>query len=71
MILGRKEGVPFGAKGGHGSFTQNIHAASGILFGGLYDKELGLKYPMKINVFDTPGFSDSDPKSYGSNSILK
>ena len=30
------------------SFTQNIYAQTGLLFGGYYDKELGLKESMKV-----------------------
>ena len=37
-----------------------ILAHNGILFGGRYDRQLGLDEPLKINVFDTPGFADSD-----------
>ena len=40
--------------------TQNVYAQTGFLFGGLYDKELGLRKPLKVNIFDTPGFADVD-----------
>jgi hypothetical protein len=40
--------------------TRNIQAHKGTLFGGKYDKQLGLEESLRINVFDTPGFADSD-----------
>ena len=44
----------------HDSNFLQILAHNGILFGGRYDRQLGLDEPLKINVFDTPGFADSD-----------
>ena len=67
---GRQTKVPFPAKATDSSVTQNIHAAKGLLFGGLYDDELGLDEPMKVNVFDTPGFSDAQLGNLQKNKLL-
>jgi len=67
---GRKDRVPFPAKESQASHTQNIYAQTGTLFGGYYDKELGLSEPLKVNVFDTPGFADSDPENIKKNKLL-
>ena len=50
--------------------TQNVYAQTGFLFGGLYDKELGLRKPLKVNIFDTPGFADVDIDNIRKNKIL-
>jgi predicted GTPase len=67
---GQKEGVPFSAKDTSKSVTQNVKANSGNLFGGLYNKELGVPENVKINVFDTPGFSDANIENIVKNKLL-
>ena len=62
--------VPFAAKATGDSVTQNVYAASGKLFGGYYDKELGLDRPVTVNVFDTPGFADADIQKIKKNKLL-
>ena len=52
------------------SVTQNVYAQNGKLFGGLYDKELGLTKSLSINVFDTPGFSDANIENIRKNKLL-
>ena len=52
------------------SVTQNVYAANGKLFGGLYDRELGLSKSLSINVFDTPGFADSNIDNVRKNKLL-
>ena len=47
-----------------------MYAGTGLLFGGLYDKELGLSKPTKINVFDTPGFADANIENVRKNKEL-
>jgi len=70
LTPGRKQGVYFPAKATDGSVTQNVFAQTGNLFGGLYDKELGLTKSLKINVFDTPGFADANIENVRKNKLL-
>ena len=70
LTPGRRENVPFSAGESSSSVTQSVKARSGLLFGGLYDKELGLTKPLKINVFDTPGFADADIGNIRKNKLL-
>jgi len=51
---------PFSSRASQESVTQVISATTGTLFNGMYDEELGLTEPMKINVYDTPGFDDAN-----------
>ena len=50
--------------------TQNVKVATGELFGGLYDRELGLDKSVTINVFDTPGFADANIDNIRKNKLL-
>merc|ERR1712136_278624 len=70
LTPGRKDGVPFSAKESSVSHTQNIYAHTGRLFGGYYDKELGLSEPKKVNVFDPPGFAAFNPDNIKKNKLL-
>ena len=52
------------------SMTENVYAQTGTLFGGRYDADLGLNSSIKINVFDTPGFSDTNVDNIRKNKFL-
>merc|ERR1712227_1002509 len=73
-LLGAKypgrRGTLFTVRGGQGSQTQSLAVGSGTLFGGRYDRELGLKESIKINVFDTPGFMDTNIDNLRKNKLL-
>jgi len=73
-LLGAKypgrRGTLFTVRGGQGSQTQSLAVGSGTLFGGRYDRELGLEKSIKINVFDTPGFMDSNIDNVRKNKLL-
>merc|ERR1712130_11740 len=66
---GKREGVPFPVYDDL-YVTRNVYAQNGKLFGGLYDKELGLTKSLSINVFDTPGFSDANIENIRKNKLL-
>ena len=63
-------GPYFKSKATQASVTSDIKGQTGILFGGHYDKELGLSKPQRINVYDTPGFDDSDKSQLEKNKLL-
>merc|ERR1719284_2048184 len=63
-------GSYFKSKATQASVTSDIKGQTGILFGGHYDKELGLSKPQRINVYDTPGFDDSDKSQLEKNKLL-
>merc|ERR1712227_1164591 len=65
-----RRGTLFTVRGGQGSQTQSLAVGSGALFGGRYDRELGLEKSIKINVFDTPGFMDSNIDNVRKNKLL-
>ena len=52
------------------SVTQVIRGQQGTLFDGHFDELLGLEEPMKINVFDTPGFLDANINNIEKNKLL-
>jgi len=65
-----RDGNEFSVRGGKAGHTQNISVASGLLFGGRYDSDLGLSESIKINVFDTPGLKDSNVTNVRKNKLL-
>ena len=60
----------FKAGSGSASVTQEVKARKGFLFNGTYDNELNFHNPLKINVFDTPGFADADLNNLRKNKLL-
>jgi hypothetical protein len=58
----------FGCGKSSDSVTKNVKAQYGKYFGDIY-REYGVK-PMEVNIYDTPGFFDSDPNKIIQNKRL-